>query len=474
MGWYSEVSEMSIPSRQSNITFQNLTNCKCEFDHNNPGLPCKRCVSKGYTCSEKTLGPKSQKIAKKDRFTPTVAPLDTTSKPETTLGLSRPLTKYDPSIDPKDIMSLQLVFSEKFPAKTYRDLMAAALIPIISSVYGSSIVHVGLRHAILSFISLCRDEPIQQLEHDLAANLALQRKLTHRDHVDEGDLWATFFLGLWDTSNGNTNEDSVTAHRDGFISIMETLSERVRGEIKNYDLAVFWPFARDTWFTDHSNHSDRYRRILGMPSYKQIEVYTSALPNVIWIQRAEPAFLANKLRRVFEERFELATLLLEQARRNGVTSSGSNTPPPPSFEPSQWQAMSMQTYLRLPDFLLNFLAAVSDPVDSMSSDHKATLLCMSQYARMAASIALISHLNNLLRYLLEKPSILEGLLSLKANLEMSAITILITEIGGVVFLDHKEFSEGGDVDCCLEFWNYLVPKAGQMFLERTYPNGLAG
>jgi hypothetical protein len=252
---------------------------------------------------------------------------------------------------------------------------------------------------------------------------------------------------------------------------METLSERVRGEIKNYDLAVFWPFARDTWFTDHSNHSDRYRRILGMPSYKQIEVYTSALPNVIWIQRAEPAFLANKLRRVFEERFEL---LLEQARRNGVTSSGSNTPPPPSFEPSQWQAMSMQTYLRLPDFLLDFLAAVSDPVDSMSSDRKANLLYMSQHARRAASIALISHLNNLLRYLLETPSILEGLLSLKASLEMSAITILITEIGGVVFLGHKEFSEAGDVDCCLEFWNYLVPKAGQMFLERTYPNGLAG
>ena len=370
-------------------------------------------------------------------------------------------------------MSLQLVFSDTFPStiKTYRDLVAATLIPIISYVYGSSIVHVGLRHAILSFISLCRDEPIQHLEHDLAANLALQRKLAHRDHVDEGDLWATFFLGLWDTHNGNTNEESVTAHRDGFISIMETLCERVRGEIKNYDLAVFWPFARDTWLMDRS---DRYRRILGMPSYKQIEVYTSALPNVIWIWGAELALLTNKDRRVFDERIELTTLFLEQACRKGVTSSNSNTPPPPSFELSQRQAMSLQTHLRLPDFLLHFLVAVSDPVNSMSSDLQATLLYMSQYARMAASIALISHLNNLLRYLLEAPSILEGLLSPKASLEMSAITVLIAEIGGVVFLGHEEFSEGGDVDCCLEFWNYLVPKAGQMFLECMYPNSLAG
>jgi len=42
--------------------FQRLSDLKCEFDENNPDLPCKRCVAKRYVCTAKLLGPKSQVV----------------------------------------------------------------------------------------------------------------------------------------------------------------------------------------------------------------------------------------------------------------------------------------------------------------------------------------------------------------------------------------------------------------------------
>jgi hypothetical protein len=60
-------------------------------------------------------------------------------------------------------------------------------------------------------------------------------------------------------------------------------------------------------------------------------------------------------------------------------------------------------------------------------------------------------------------------------MEMSAITVLIAEIGGAVFFGPEVLRDvASDIDFCLEFWNVLVPRAGQMFLERIYPNGLVG
>ena len=54
---------MSIPSSQGTDSFPTRANVKFDFDEHNPDLPCKRCVAKRYSCSEKSLGPKSLMIA---------------------------------------------------------------------------------------------------------------------------------------------------------------------------------------------------------------------------------------------------------------------------------------------------------------------------------------------------------------------------------------------------------------------------
>src|SRR5277367_6694989 len=65
---------MSIPSCQGIYVSSHVVNYKCEFDENNPQLPCKRCISKRYACSEKSLGSKSQVVAENKSFEVPVSP----------------------------------------------------------------------------------------------------------------------------------------------------------------------------------------------------------------------------------------------------------------------------------------------------------------------------------------------------------------------------------------------------------------
>src|SRR5277367_4739242 len=78
------------------------SNLKCEYNERNPSLPCKRCVEKGYACSEKRLGPKSQAVAWTESV---VALVPSTSMP-------RPISMSNDFLTTNDLFYLQF----------YRDL----------------------------------------------------------------------------------------------------------------------------------------------------------------------------------------------------------------------------------------------------------------------------------------------------------------------------------------------------------------
>ena len=117
------------------------------------------------------------------------------------LDLSRPLTVYDSSINSPDVQILQKAF-RSFADPTCR-ILVHKLIPKFTLVYGNSISHPSLHHAIIlycvgKFPEFSDSRTIT--EQSQRARQALDRRLKRRDLLDEGDLFAAFFIALFNNS----------------------------------------------------------------------------------------------------------------------------------------------------------------------------------------------------------------------------------------------------------------------------------
>ena len=201
--------------------------------------PCEFCRSRMISAScIKLLGPKTEE------------------RSFHCIGPSRALTKYDASIDLNDVRVLQLAFSDEFRCKLPRPYFER-FFRNAASVYGPFIDHAALRHAFLAYFTAFYDvgNPLQHLEYATSACYALRQKLDDPATLDEVDLFVSFLLAQWGMAIGET----VAFHSNmlGFASIKKQLSNRVGGDIRSYQLAVFWPMASD--------HLDRARLYYNIP-----------------------------------------------------------------------------------------------------------------------------------------------------------------------------------------------------------------
>ena len=167
---------MSIPSSQGTDSFPTGANVKCDFDEDNPDLPCKRCVDKRYSCSEKLLGPKSLTIAENKQ------------KELATLrsSVSRPIgTPADQLLLPNDMAYLQyydVIFRTQFRRRP-RDSKSIWLSSGSFSVLGSCIFRVPFHNVDFDLNS----RPIR------AAILALASLERHGERRDDADSYYTIY-----------------------------------------------------------------------------------------------------------------------------------------------------------------------------------------------------------------------------------------------------------------------------------------
>ena len=161
------------------------------------------------------------------------------------ISTSRALTKYDASVPAEDVRVLQLALADELPWERRGYSEVDLFFRNAASVFGPCINHIALRHAILAYFTAYYDvgDPLRHLRHANFACSALRRKLNDPTTLDEGDLFVSFILAQW----GAANEDSVVLRSNmlGFTLIMKQLSDRAGGNISSYQLAVFWPLARD-------------------------------------------------------------------------------------------------------------------------------------------------------------------------------------------------------------------------------------
>lgn len=386
------------------------------------------------------------------------------------IEVSRPVTIYDPSIDPKDVMSLQYSYSEVFQGRDNKT--ERRLFQIFPSVYGASIVHLGLRHAMLSYVLRDRGCEAEYLKHDIYANREIQRKLAHPNSLDEGDLFVSLLLAASAGTKGD--KEVVTAHRCGFLAILEVLFKCVGGDICKYELSVFWPFARDILnVLDGPNHSfaSQCSHILNV-SLNQVKEYTESLYHVPWTETNDLLLICLQAFAVERERDELKHLFrpqIEAHRGNPCTFSDSMFAQPSFSFQKPKELDRIEEYVNCHQFLLKSLILLESPVDSFSNPVKDAILSISPSLSRMVEISVKSHLNVLLRTILDAPTIADGLSSSKAILEIYSVSFLLERFGGAMFIKfiNRVAVESGvaGFDDVLEYWNYLAPRAGRMFYE---------
>lgn len=341
-------------------------------------------------------------------------------------------------------------------------------------VYGPSIDHVGLRHSLLAFIALQLDTPLEQhLEH---ANLAIQAlcwKLSKTNTLDEGDLFVSFLLALCCFGLTENAEMMISANMRGFVSIMQHLSNRVRGAIKSYQLAVFWPLARDLLGLGEyvlnlvgGEFWDDSCRVLGMTSFQQMVSYFHALPATTLpddcIGEGSISLILHNSLRQNREMKEL--LRVEMARQNGQNDQA--TAHKLSLTSSLSVSLQDDIYLAVDDLAVNLMS------DEYIYDKERfrTLFDHEMIVRMSR-ITVSVQCNRMFRILLRAPSVLQGLTSeegIDAGLKFAST---LRAIGGTSFLVNISWdTDTGEltIDEWSEFWKHLVPRAGKKFLDSSH------
>jgi hypothetical protein len=154
---------------------------------------------------------------------------------------SRPIFIYNKSIDPKDVSELEFAYLHAFE-RDHQEQNIMRLFTKFAFVYGQSIVHPSLHHAVCSYIGNWTDSAGRS-DHYERAIQAIRHKLDNPSSIDEGDLFAVALLGMSTACFCMDTEFRV--HVQGFFALSQFLSDNVGGNLAHYPMAVFWPMARD-------------------------------------------------------------------------------------------------------------------------------------------------------------------------------------------------------------------------------------
>lgn len=352
-----------------------------------------------------------------------------------------------------------------------------------SFIYGQSINHIGLRHSILAFITMELDISLEEhLEHANLAIQALCRTLSKPNTLDEGDLFVSFLLTLCCWSLTENAEMMVSANLKGFLSIMHRLRKKVRGAIKSYQLAVFWPLARDllSLINEHAYGRNLVReflydscQVLGWTNVGQTISYLEALRSEnLEDDMMDEIFISPLIHSPTSQCLEMKELLYHKmARYNDQTPHDDPSLRGP-LSPSLLEDLHLGTNDEeaVYDLIAKHAAETLMLVENSSNEERDETLVESGEIVWSCRFAFSLRYHRVLRILLQAPTVLEGLTSQEGIDACLRFASTLRDMGGTVFLEDESWNEEmGELTGSewLQFWKHLVPRANKKFLDST-------
>jgi hypothetical protein len=163
-------------------------------------------------------------------------------------------------------------------------------IQVLSQNFGRSFRHDSLRYAIFAFIdsgfffpSSCSrfGDPVRKLKNYNKATEALRLRINNPDSINEGDLFASFFLSFTDFYGYPKNQEEqkrlFLTHLRGFLAIADHLCNGVGRKMTMRNLSMHWHFTREElkarsdhcWpfvFYDSLDGSTEFMQVFGLPT----------------------------------------------------------------------------------------------------------------------------------------------------------------------------------------------------------------
>lgn len=389
---------------------------------------------------------------------------------------SRPITRYDQSIEPQHVHLLQYVYSDKFVESNGYEPFKF-LFRYMAFFYTPSIEHVGLRHSILAYAAHHLGTGASALHLQYAIQ-ALGQKLTDPRNVDEGDLFVSCLLARCGSFAEEDREQMIFANLNGFVAIMKHLFMMVEGDIDRYPLAVLWPLARDELGSIEAEFDypdlrfwDASCQILGLPTFQQTNAYLEALSygkiDEIPVDAIFPTFQITRL-----QNEAMRAFIKLETKRQQLEGFSPNTLPTsiPIKQLQDDHAPPSSYYQEAVAGLSSTLKITSIPLECMSAAENAKIRSETLTIIRMFQVVLVREFNRLLRTLLEAPSIVEGLISSDGIDAGRCIASHICTLGGTMFLNGRSCQvvyASDEIGVCLQFWKYLVPKANMKFLDSS-------
>ena len=202
---------------------------------------------------------------------------------------SRPIAIYDISSEARGCLQYLYSSDTKILCGSVK---LGVLTRLLARMYGPSIIHPGLRHAIIALLisksgtrttSRCPTQR-ERLHVDITfAKLA--RRLSNPIEVDESDIFAAYILAIWSIDIDDSANTEV--HIAGVIAIMRHLSQKLGSAFFTSPMAPFWALLRDEilWLTRKSDkyHQNcrEFRDVIGPKTIQQRLKYESELRGAI-------------------------------------------------------------------------------------------------------------------------------------------------------------------------------------------------
>jgi len=168
---------------------------------------------------------------------------------------SKPVTLYDRSINSADTHILQHIYYVEGSSLEHEELLCQRLFQRFAFCYGQSIWHPTLRHVVILHCRSVLFPTLRFNDEDAdrrqLARHALRIRLNTPEMLDEGDLFAAFFLCCHFCRRRCFDE--AVNHLLGFFALEQHLSSQPH---RSFPLVVFLPLAKRyaVWLADTLSH----------------------------------------------------------------------------------------------------------------------------------------------------------------------------------------------------------------------------
>ena len=396
------------------------------------------------------------------------------------LGLSRPLSRYDPSIKHKDLSILEYVFFRD-PGWQYGEGIFTAFIRKLVSMFGLSVDYAGLRNSMLAFVVQKFDiegaEPEDRSVYFDQAMESMRLKLEDLSSLDDSDIYTSFFIALSTEPEGLADgppkqRQACFVNMRCCLIVARELYSRNTLDDKIKHVPEPWYFMRSRLLTvweaccdgddgnlEFQELSNGFAEMMGDETTAQFDLfydflgggYSNARNSLEFTTDIEVAAVSRRIYYTLQAQAFSVPLWSSSVR--------SQVSPADSITELQTDSYLSSTVEILKNARRILLTKLTDAARGRTSDGLDDGICLAMMWKLAFS-GMFRLMNHFLSILLEAPSILDGLTSVKGIKAGETIGKWFVLVGGAMFVTTSEIYERTEEGDKKISWFELVQTIG--------------